>query len=160
MNKTTKFVISLAAPLLVGGLGAYLTYPKITGWYALINKPSFNPPNGIFGPVWTVLYIMMGIALYLVWSQKIRPEKRLDRQEGIELFVIQLFLNFLWTWVFFGRTSPGYALIVIAVLWLAIILNIVLFARVNKTAAWLLAPYLAWVSFAAVLNYYVFALNL
>lgn len=121
-------------------------------WYASLRKPSFNPPNWIFAPVWTTLYLLMAVAAWLVW-----------RTSGVDgallLFAIQLLLNALWTYFFFGRHAPGMALADIAVLWLAIAATIYVFAQRSGVAAWLLAPYLAWVSFAALLNFEIWRLN-
>ncbi|MEO8036637.1 MAG: TspO/MBR family protein [Acidobacteriota bacterium] len=121
-------------------------------WYAGLRKPAFNPPNWIFAPVWTTLYLLMAVAAWLVW-----------RRSGIDgallLFIVQLVLNSLWTYFFFGRHAPGLALADIVVLWIAIIGTIFLFAQRSGAAAWMLAPYLAWVSFAALLNFEIWRLN-
>ena len=151
-----KFIISLLLPLAVGGISGYFTVKAIPGWYAQLNKPWFNPPNWLFSPVWTSLYIMMGIALWLVWksdaSQKLK-------QRAIYLFAAQLVLNFFWSLIFFNLHQIGWAMVEIMAMWGMILLSIVAFANVNKAAAWLLVPYISWVSFATILNYSIWKLN-
>jgi translocator protein len=121
----------------------------IPTWYAALNKPFFSPPNWIFGPVWTLLYIMMGYSLYLVWVRRKVPT----------IFWIQLFLNFIWSIIFFGMKNPTLALVNIIVLWIAIVLTIKAFSKIDKLASRLLWPYLAWVSFATFLNLAIVLLN-
>ena len=151
-----KFIISLFIPLAVGGMSGFFTIKAIPGWYATLNKPWFNPPNWLFSPVWTALYIMMGISLWLVWKTK--AEGRI-RQKAFYLFGAQLVLNFLWSLLFFNLHQIGVALVEILLLWGTLLCTIIAFARVNKTSAWLLVPYISWVSFATVLNYGIWALN-
>lgn len=136
--------------------------PSITGaiwspgeWYAQLQKPSWNPPSWIFGPVWTTLYLLMGIAAWLVWRQGGFETAR----GALLLFLAQLALNALWTPVFFGLHQPGAGFVVIVLLWLAIVATIRAFVRFSRTSAALLSPYLLWVSFAAVLNFTVWRLN-
>lgn len=124
-------------------------------WYAALAKPSWNPPSWVFGPVWTLLYAMMAVAAWLVWRQA----GWRAAAPALAVFALQLVLNALWSWIFFGLHAPGWALLEILALWLAILATIVLFARVRPLAAWLLVPYLAWVSFAAVLNFTLWRLN-
>lgn len=155
-SSAAKLAFSLILPQLAGGIGAVFTTPSVTSWYAAITKPSFNPPSWIFGPVWTTLFVLMGIAFYLVWQQ---GTKRPQVRHALTIFGVQLALNTLWSIIFFGLHSPGGALIEIAFLWLAIAATIFAFAKISKTAAWLLAPYLAWVSFAAFLNFTIWRLN-
>jgi len=121
-------------------------------WYASLNKPSWNPPPWIFGPVWTTLYLMMAVAAWLVW-------RRHGWNRAIGIYLLQLLLNAAWTPVFFGLHQPGWAFAVIIALWLAIWLTMRAFARLNRAAAWLLAPYAAWVTFAAVLNFTLWRMN-
>lgn len=133
-----------------GGLGAFFTADSVNGWYAVIEKPALTPPGWLFGPVWTALYTMMGIACYLVlrkgWnSPGVKP--------AIFAFALQLALNAAWSPIFFGIPNFGLALIVIIVMWLAIALTIYLFRVLDHRAAWLLVPYLLWVTFATYLNY-------
>lgn len=137
---------------LIGNIGSLATFSQITTWYASLNKPVFNPPNSLFGPVWTILYALMGVALYLVWNEK-------NNKKALTLFAIQLVLNVLWSFVFFGWHQPGWAFLEIIILWVAILATILEFRKLSKTAAWLLVPYLAWVTFASVLNFAVWRLN-
>jgi tryptophan-rich sensory protein len=139
------------------------TFPAIGSWYAGLAKPSFTPPNWVFGPVWITLYALMGGALFLVWREKKKLEAKKSRTAGLELafavFGIQLVLNALWSIVFFGLRAPLLALIEIIALWLSIVACIALFWRVSRAAALLLLPYLAWVTVASALNYFVWVLN-
>ncbi len=149
-------IFSISVCFLAAGIGSVYTTPAIDTWYITLNKPFFNPPNWIFGPVWTLLYLLMGISLYLVWVTK--TEKKAKRL-GTIFFFIQLALNVLWSILFFGLKSPIGAFIGIILLWLAIYLTIRKFLEVSKLAGWLLIPYLAWVSFATILNLSVVLLN-
>lgn len=156
-----KLAVSVSACLLVGFIGSLATFPAIPGWYASLVKPSFSPPNFLFGPVWTILYIMMGISLALIWVRDGKGKKGQAGKKGeaIAFFIFQLILNSLWSILFFGFKSPGLALIEIVALWFSILLTMVKFFSISKTAGWLLAPYLAWVSFASILNFAIFRLN-
>lgn len=156
MKPIYKLIISLLIPLLVGAVSAYFTTSSVDTWYQTINKPSFNPPNYIFAPVWTVLYILMGIALFLVWNS--RAEK-VVKSNAIYLFGFQLLLNFLWSFIFFNQHHFLGALIDIILLWIVIVLTIKSFGKIKPQAAWLMLPYLLWVSFAIVLTYSVWRLN-
>lgn len=151
-----RLLISILLCESAGILGSLFTVSSIPTWYASLAKPSFSPPNWVFGPVWTTLYALMGVALYLIWMKGLK--KRASRQ-AVTVFAIQLTLNALWSIVFFGGHSILGGLVVIAALWLLIILTIVKFWKISKTAGWLLLPYLAWVSFAAILNASLFKLN-
>lgn len=154
--KAIKLLVSIGVCLLAGFIGSIFTFQAIPTWYATLNRPSIAPPNWIFGPVWTTLYILMGIALYLVW------EKGLDKKEvkiGLIWFAIQLILNTKWSFLFFGMHSPLYGLVAIVFLWFSILLTIIYFFKVSKAAGWLLVPYILWVSFAAYLNYSFWLLN-
>jgi benzodiazapine receptor len=141
---------------LIGNIGSLATFSQITTWYAALEKPAFNPPNGIFGPVWTILFGLMGISLYLVWSSGANKKQI---SQVLIMFGIQLALNVLWSFVFFGWHQPGWAFLEIIILWLAILATLFLFYKISKTAAWLLVPYLAWVTFASVLTFAVWRLN-
>mgnify|MGYP003410038689 FL=1 len=152
-----KLFISILIPLLVGGISGYFTSSGVEGWFATANKPWFNPPNWIFAPVWTALYVMMGIALYLVWRTEAISSS--VKQTAVILFVIQLTLNFFWSLIFFKLQQPGWAFAEIIVMWLAILFTILWFGKISSTAAWLLVPYICWVSFASVLNYAIWKLN-
>lgn len=147
MNKTLRLILCVLLCFLPGILGSLATTPNIPEWYDLLNKPSFTPPGWLFGPVWTLLYVLMGVALFLVTAKK---NKR--SVQAAWFFVAHLFVNGLWSFVFFGFHQIEWALVVIALLWIMIVTSIVLFKRIDKRAAWLLAPYLLWVSFASVLN--------
>ena len=156
MRDSIKFVIAVTVPLVVGGLSGFATSRGVVTWYPTLAKPSFNPPSWVFGPVWTMLYILMGIAAFLVWRKGLATA---GVRSALSLFGVQLALNGLWSFLFFGLHSPGWALAEIVVLWLAIVATLVAFWRLTTAAGWLLAPYLAWVSFAAVLNGSIWALN-
>jgi len=149
-----KLGLSVALTQIAGGIGAIATTSKITTWYQGVVKPSFNPPNWIFGPVWTILFLLMGIAFYLVWNSKNKGKTR-----AMKIFGAQLGLNVLWSFLFFGWEKPGIALIEIVALWVAIYLTIKAFLKVSKTAGRLLIPYLLWVSFASILNGAIYWLN-
>lgn len=150
-----RFVVALAAPLAVGLLSGLATARGVQEWYPGLAKPPFNPPDWVFGPVWTVLYLMMGVAAWLVWRRA--DEARVGTP--LVLFAAQLLLNGLWSVLFFGLRSPGVAAVEILLLWIAIVLTIRSFRRVSVPAALLLVPYWAWVSFAAVLNISIWMLN-
>lgn len=156
MNKASKFILSVIIPLAVGGLSGYLTSGEIKDWYRTVEKPVFNPPDFVFGPVWTALYIMMGIAFVLVWKAGAESGRK---RKAMTLYFLQLLLNFLWSLIFFGAHEIGWALVEIALLWVTIILTINAFRKISSLAAWLLVPYLCWVSFAAVLNFAIWKLN-
>jgi translocator protein len=151
-----KLFISILIPLLVGAIAGYFTTAGVNGWYAVANKPWFNPPNWIFAPVWTTLYVLMGIALFLVWRAE--ADKTI-KQTAIILFVVQLTLNFFWSIIFFKLQQPGWAFAEIILMWIMILLTILWFGKISSTAAWLLVPYICWVSFASVLNYSIWRLN-
>ena len=151
-----QIVVAIAMTECVGLLGSVFTMSAIPLWYATLVRPSFAPPNWIFGPVWTALFAMMGVAAFLVWEQR---GKRKGVRRALDVFGVQLALNVLWSVLFFGMQNPGAAFVEILALWFAILLTIVMFAKISRTAAWLLAPYLLWVSFATVLNYAFWMLN-
>ncbi|HET9641370.1 MAG TPA: TspO/MBR family protein [Candidatus Paceibacterota bacterium] len=152
-----KLIAAVALSELAGVIGALFTTPAIGTWYATLARPDFSPPSFVFAPVWTTLYALMGIAAFLVWQK--RDAAPLARRNAVILFFIQLVLNTLWSILFFGLHNPGLAFAEIALLWLAIAATINAFARVSRTAAWLLAPYLLWVTFASYLNYAIWTLN-
>jgi tryptophan-rich sensory protein len=139
----------------IGLISGLLTRTAIPSWYASLRKPSFNPPNWIFGPVWTMLYILMGMAAWMVWMQ---PASQL-RTYALIWFLIQLALNFLWSMILFRWHAIAGALGEISILWLAILATMTLFWEVYSPAGWLMVPYLAWVSFATALNLAIFRLN-
>jgi tryptophan-rich sensory protein len=148
-------VVFVAVCLGAGGLGAIATTPEIQGWYKTLAKPTWNPPDSVFGPVWTTLFVLMGVAAWLVWQQGGRKVATLP----LALFALQLVLNIAWSWIFFGLHQPGWAFVEIVVLWLAILATTLAFFRCSKLAGWLLVPYLAWVSFASVLNFTIWRMN-
>ncbi|MBK6936983.1 MAG: tryptophan-rich sensory protein [Chitinophagaceae bacterium] len=156
MNNTLKMIIAVAIPVIVGGLSGFFTVTGADSWYQTINKPSWNPPGWIFGPVWTTLYILMGIALFIVWKTDATGSVK---KYAVLLFAAQMLLNFFWSFIFFSQQQPGWAFAEIVMLWILIFLTIFAFARINNTAAWLLVPYISWVSFAAILNYTIWQLN-
>jgi len=151
-----RLLVSIIICQFAGAIGAIFTSSSLESWYLLLEKPVFNPPSWVFFPVWTTLYTLMGISLYLVW------EKGLQQKEvkvGIFLFGLQLGLNILWSFLFFGLQSPYHAFLEILLLWLAILLTAIQFWKISKVASMLLIPYLLWVSFAALLNYQIWVLN-
>jgi tryptophan-rich sensory protein len=151
-----KLIISILIPLLVGTTAGLFTSSGVNGWYAVANKPWFNPPNWIFAPVWTTLYVLMGIALFLVWKSDADMG---IKKTAISLFAVQLVLNFFWSFIFFKMQQPGWAFAEIILMWLMILMTILWFGKISSTAAWLLVPYICWVSFASVLNYSIWKLN-
>ena len=160
MGSTKSTVLKIAAAvvvcLAVGALSGIATSSSVSTWYTTLNKPSFNPPNWLFAPVWTTLYAMMGVAAGLVW---IRSDESDKVKAALSVFALQLALNSLWSILFFGLRNPTAALVEIVVLWVAIFLTIRRFYPISQWAAWLLIPYLLWVSFASVLNLFIVILN-
>ncbi len=157
MNKINflKLVTSIAVPLGLGAIAGMFTAQSVADWYETLNRPWFNPPNWVFGPVWTLLYIIMGISLYLVWNQK--PSKK--RNIALYIFAIQMILNFAWSFIFFYSQMIGAAFIEIILLWISIIAMLILFYRVKPISAYINIPYLLWVSFATLLNGSYYYLN-
>lgn len=147
-------MIAVVVSELAGVAGSFFTISEIPTWYSTLTKPALNPPAWIFGPVWVTLYALMGISLWLVWKSNSSEKKR-----AIWLFIVQLVLNAIWSPIFFGAHSIGNALVVIVLLWAAIVLTIFVFNKISKLAAWLLVPYILWVSFATYLNYAIWILN-
>ncbi|RTY86218.1 TspO/MBR family protein [Flavobacterium sp. GT3R68] len=157
MNKFKRILVVVATCLALGYFSGLVTQSSIETWYPTLLKPSFNPPNWIFAPVWSMLYIMMGIAAGLVWN-RVEFEKETVKK-ALVLFAIQLALNALWSILFFGLKNPLLALIEIVLLWLMIYETYLKFSKIDKIASYLMLPYLAWVSFAAVLNASLWWLN-
>jgi benzodiazapine receptor len=157
MNKLTKILTVVVTCLAIGYFSGIITRSAILTWYPTLVKPSFNPPNWVFAPVWSMLYIMMGIAAGLVWD-RMDYDKEIVKK-ALVLFAIQLGLNALWSYLFFGLMNPMVALIEIVILWLIIYETYIQFAKINKIAGYLFIPYLAWVSFAMVLNASIWWLN-
>lgn len=156
MKSKTALIAAVLICELAGLIGSAFTYPSISDWYTKLNKPSFSPPNWLFAPVWVMLYLFMGVSAYLVWEKGM---KKKEVRDALSIFVVQLLLNTLWSLLFFGLRCPLCGLLGIAVLWVAILLTIIKFRRISKTAALLLLPYILWVSFAVLLNFYVWMLN-
>ncbi len=157
MLKALKFIISIVIVLVVGNIGTLFTTPNIATWYATLNKPSFNPPNWIFAPVWTTLFVLMGISLFLIWNNKRKKEG--NRKAFFIVFAINLALNVLWSLIFFSQHFTGVALVELIFLAISILVLIILSWKISKAAAILFIPYLAWVCFASFLNYNIWALN-
>ena len=178
-NNLLKLFSSIIICELVGVVGSFFTISQIPLWYGSLNKPFFNPPSWIFGPVWTLLFVLMGISLYLVWLKKWEAKNSISTRKEkawnslsqkfysgswrktniIIIFVFQLVLNVLWSVIFFGWHSPALAFFELLMLWFAIVFTIINFYRVSKTSAWIMLPYLMWVSFAGILNLAIFILN-
>ena len=156
LRRIIKLVIALVICQLAGVIGSLFTAPAIGTWYAALEKPAFTPPNWIFSPVWISLYVLMGIAAFLVWNKGFSAR---GVKPALAFFGAQLVLNTLWSILFFGCRSPFLAFVEIVALWLAIAVTVATFYRVSKPAALLLVPYLLWVSFAAALNFAIFRLN-
>ncbi len=157
MPKIIKFLVAVFLCEGAGIAGSFFTTPNIGSWYVTLSKPSFNPPNWIFAPAWTLLFFLMGVSLYLVWNKKDNlPEG--GKRIAMLVFFQQLSLNILWSALFFGLHNPFLAFVEIIVLWLSILMTIFYFSKISKTAAYLLVPYILWVSFAAFLNFSIWRL--
>ncbi len=156
LSSSWKLVFSVLICEITGIVSGLLAGVGSNVWFESLTKPSWNPPDSVFGPVWTLLYLMMGISLWIIWKH---PTHALEKRNAIRLFAIQLFLNFCWSIIFFRFHSIGLALVDIVLLLVAITLTIVSFSRISKQAAWLLVPYISWVSFATILNYSLWVLN-
>ncbi|TDD99261.1 TspO/MBR family protein [Flavobacterium cellulosilyticum] len=157
MNKITRILVVVVTCLVIGYFSGMVTRTAITTWYPTLVKPSFNPPNWVFAPVWSMLYVMMGVAAGLIWN-KIEFDKDLVKK-ALVLFAVQLALNGLWSYLFFGLKNPMLAGIEIILLWLMIFETYTKFEKINKIAGYLLIPYLLWVSFAMILNFSIWWLN-
>lgn len=151
-----RLIVAIVTAQLAGAIGSVFTVSAIPAWYATLTKPALNPPSWVFGPVWTLLYILMGVAAFLVWQ---KGWERRDVKIALSVYGAQLALNALWSIVFFGLQSPGLALVNIALLFVSIIVTMVLFYKISRPAMWLLVPYIGWVSFASYLNYAIYVLN-
>jgi len=158
-NKRRKYahlIAALSICQIAGIIGSLFTTPAIPTWYQTLQKPSIAPPNWIFGPVWTTLYLLMGISLYLISKTGLGST---NTRKSLVTFSIQLVLNVLWSYLFFGLRSPMLGLVEIIAMWVAILTTMVFFSKVSRAAALLLVPYLLWVSFASYLNYLIMMLN-
>ncbi|HTY13364.1 MAG TPA: TspO/MBR family protein [Candidatus Omnitrophota bacterium] len=151
-----KLIISIAGCFLAAVLGSVVTTPNISVWYAFLVKPPLNPPNWIFGPVWTLLYFLMAVAAWLVWRKGLADP---NVRDALSIFIVQLVLNVLWSFSFFGVRMPIFGFLVIIGLWVAILATVLRFFKIDRTAGWLMVPYLLWVSFASYLNLGVALLN-
>ena len=156
LRDSLKLIAAIVISELAGIVGSFFTVSAIPNWYAMLAKPELNPPSWIFGPVWITLYALMGIAAFLVWKQG--WEKK-EVKVALGIFGIQLFLNGIWSIMFFGLQNPGLALINIVLLLFAIIWTMIVFYKISKSATYLLIPYIFWVSFATYLNYAIWLLN-
>lgn len=155
MPKSLKLIIAILLPMVLGGFSGFLTANSINDWYVTLNQPSFNPPNWVFGPVWTTLYLIMGISLYRIWRLPATEE----RNKTIKIFALQMTLNFFWSLIFFKWHLIGLALLEIIFMWIAIAMMIHHFRKLDAAAGYMNIPYLLWVSFASVLNGAYFILN-
>jgi benzodiazapine receptor len=155
MNRYFKLFISILSPLIIGSLSGVATATSVKTWYVTLNKPFFNPPNYLFGPVWTTLYVLMGISLYMIWQSPSTASKK----NAMIAFCLQLFLNFWWSFLFFQFHLIGIAFVEIVLIWISIFWMIREFSKINTIAAYLQIPYLLWVSFATILNGSIWWLN-
>lgn len=146
--------IAIIIPLLAGFIGSLYTTPNIAGWYANLSKPTFNPPNYLFGPVWTILFLLMGTASFVIYKQKTKL-----KTQALKLYFAQLILNTMWSVVFFGAQNPLGGFLVIVALWLEIAYTMDVFYKINKLSGYLFVPYFLWVSFAMILNFSIYILN-
>ena len=155
MKKIVKLAVSLLIPLSAGFAGSFFTRASVDSWYREITKPAFNPPDWLFAPVWTLLYILMGISFFIIWNSK----NTRDRKSAVYIFIFQIFLNFMWTVLFFGLRNPLAGLIEIILLQGLLAVNILKFRAISAAAGYLLYPYFLWTAFAAVLNFSIVILN-
>jgi len=155
-SKAFSLLLSIAICQAAGLIGSFFTAPAIPTWYATLQKPSFSPPNWLFAPVWISLYALMGIALFLIWQ---KGWQKKSVKQALTIFGFQLGLNSLWSIIFFGFQSPFWALVEIIILWGLILLTIIKFKPLSKTASLLLVPYLLWTTFATILNFAIARLN-
>ncbi|RZK77674.1 TspO/MBR family protein [Pedobacter agri] len=154
--KPVAFIINIAITLSIGALGGWATSESVKTWYPTLNKPSFNPPNWLFAPVWTSLYVLIGIAAYLVW---VKRDKIVHFPRVFAIYFMQLILNLCWSFIFFYLHEIGFALFEIIILLIMIIANAITFYKIDKWAGYLFIPYILWVSFASFLTYNIFMLN-
>jgi benzodiazapine receptor len=155
MSGLASLLIFLLASFAAGGIGVFFTNPALPTWYAGLQKPRWTPPNALFGPVWTALYVMIALAGWFVW----RNRGHADVRAPMAIFIAQLFLNAAWAVIFFGARRIGLAFIDIILLWIAIFACVAEFSRVSVASALLMTPYLGWVAYAAALNYAIWRLN-
>lgn len=151
-----RLVISFIIPQAVGILGSFFTVSTLLNWYTVLNKPSFTPPNWVFGPIWILLYFLMGASAYIVWQ---KTDGNNLAKNSLILFFIHLIFNAAWMPIFFGLRNINLALFDIIIIWLFIVILIIKFFKISRASAYLLIPYLIWVSYATALNYYIWRLN-
>ena len=156
IKEILRLIVSIVIVFLAGAVGTVYTLKEITTWYVTLAKPSWTPPNWAFGPIWTALYILIGISLYLVWREGL---DRRDVRIALLVFATQLILNVVWSLIFFGTHNIFGGLVLVILLWISILANIIVFYRISQPAGLILIPYLIWVSIASYLNYSVFLLN-
>lgn len=156
MKNWQKFFVAVIMCELAGVVGSIFTASAIPTWYASLVRPTFSPPNWIFGPVWITLYFLMGVALFLIWQKGLKDKKNIF---AFRFFISHLFINSIWSIIFFGLQNPLWAFFDIILLWFMIAVLIIKFSEIDKRAAYLLVPYMLWVSFASVLNFAIFVLN-
>jgi translocator protein len=154
-SQLIALAVFLGLVAVVSGLGSLFTMSGMDGWYESLDQPDWDPPDWVFGPIWSVLYLGIGVSAWLVWRARGISGARVP----LAVWGVQLALNLLWTLIFFGLEQPGFATIEIAILWLAIVATIAAFWPISKVAAMILVPYLAWVSFAAALTFSIWRLN-
>jgi len=154
--KFLAFILNIALTLCVGALGGYATAQSVKIWYPTLNKPSFNPPNWLFAPVWAILYILIGIAAYLIWLKR---DQIIHFPRTVAIYLIQLILNLAWSFIFFYLHEVGFALAEIILLLIVIVINAIVFYKIDKRAGYLFIPYIIWVSFASFLTYNILILN-
>lgn len=159
MRETRQLIISIAGCELVGIVATPFTISAIPTWYATLNKPTFSPPNWIFGPVWILLYLLMGISAFLIWQKGLKGTTKKSVKKAFGYFFLQLFFNFIWSVLFFGLHNPLLGFIDILLLLISIVLTMATFYKISKIATYLLIPYLLWVSFATILNFSLVLLN-
>lgn len=155
MNRFIKLLLLLLLPLSIGGISGYFTVSGVSSWYAELSKPSWNPPNWLFGPVWTTLYLIMGYSSFRITEKKIT----IARNNALLIYGFQLFFNFWWSILFFKFHLIGTALVEIIILWVLIVLMILKFRKIDAPAAYMNIPYLLWVSFASILTATIYSLN-
>jgi len=159
LGKFGRLIISLFVCQLAGIVGSVFTIASIPTWYAFLYKPFFAPPNWVFGPAWITLYFLMGLALFFAWEKKVSKKNEKEKKSGLNLFTLQLSLNALWSFLFFGLQSPVLGLGGIIALWLSIAATMMSFYKTSRKSFWLMVPYIAWVSFASALNCMIWLLN-
>ncbi|MCC6563943.1 tryptophan-rich sensory protein [Candidatus Uhrbacteria bacterium] len=155
-NDILTLALSIGVCLFAGIFGSIFTASEVPTWFATLVKPTWSPPAWVFGPVWTTLYVLMGVSAWMIWQ---KGWKRKDVKMALRVFAAQLVLNALWSLIFFGWHQLGWAFLEVVLLWVMILVTIVSFAKISRPAAWLLAPYLAWVTLASVLNFTIWQLN-